>query len=415
MSLTSALNSPWKKEFPLFCAEQHATNEGEEKVLHYLDSAATCLIPQSVVKATTHYLQFEHANSHRGFYALSTKLTQQIEDVRHQVSHFINAPSADNVIFTHGTTSAIHQIAHGYVAPKLKRHHNIIVSVTEHHANFLPWQQLAEKTGAQLKILPLDASGKADLNTLTKLIDDNTLLIAVTHLSNVLGTINPIEDIVDIAKQSNVKVLVDGAQYAGCYPLDIQALGCDFYVFSGHKIYAGNGCGVLFATNKCLDDMEPVVLGGGMVERVSIDTSRWQAGNRRFEAGTLNAQAIIALGAAIEFLMQARASGASEYLHQLANYLHQQLLALDFIKPLISDVTPNNIFSFNVKGVHSHDIAAILSEQYIAARAGHHCAQPLHQALGVNSSVRVSLGVYNEAEDIDKLVHALTSAQQLLG
>lgn len=405
------LHSPWKKDFA-FLAEHL---QGDVQPCHYLDSAATCLVPEQVVKANTDYLRFSHANSHRGFYPLSAQLTERIEQVRQQVADFINAQSAENLIFTSSTTAAIHQIVQGYFTDRTTTNSNIIVSVAEHHANFLPWQQLATDTGAELRVLPIDEHGQADLTILAEILDAQTVVIAINHLSNVLGTVNPIAKITGLAKKFNAKVVVDGAQFAAHHQVDIQALGCDFYVFSGHKLYGGNGIGVLYTSPSCMAEMQPVVLGGGMASYVDTKQSTWLSGNRRFEAGTMNSQAIISLASALDYLESARANDAKRYLQQLSAYLYQQLSRVTGVNLLLPQVKGTSIISFTVDNIHSHDIASILAEHNVAVRAGHHCAQPLHKQLDKKSSIRVSLGLYNDSNDIDALIAGLVSAQRLLG
>ncbi|NMP30904.1 cysteine desulfurase [Thalassotalea sp. M1531] len=384
--------------------------------LHYLDSAATCLIPEQVVAVNQRYLQFEHANSHRGFYPLSSDLTDRVENTRQQVASFINAPCAQQIIFTSGATSAIHQIVQGYFADKIAAKHNIVTTVAEHHANFVPWQQLAQSVGAELRIAPVKASGEVDIELLTELIDENTLLLTISHLSNVTGVENPLEQIINQIKSinSSVKVVVDGAQYIGHYPLDVSTLGCDFYVFSGHKLYAGFGVGVLFCHQRVIEAMSPVVFGGGMVERVTNNQSLWQTGIRRFEAGSLNAQAIVALAAAIEYIQFARSNDAQLYMSELSNYLRQRLSAIGFCQFLVATDKATPIVGFNLKGIHSHDVASILAEHNVAIRAGHHCAQPLHSYLNKNSSIRVSLALYNEQQDIDAMIDGLEKAHTIM-
>lgn len=400
-----ALISRWKADFPVFTQS--------DQPLYYLDSAASSLVPKVVADASYQYLLNEHANSHRGFYPLSAQLTQRIEDIRAQVANFINAPSADNILFNSGTTAGIHLVANGLNRLK-SGSGNIVISAAEHHANFLPWQQIAENSDIELRVVPLAASGQVDMPTLERLIDDNTLIVAVTHLSNVLGVENPIASIGKLTRRHGAFLLVDGAQFAAHGKVNVQALGCDFYVFSGHKLYSGHGSGVLFASDAAIAELAPVVLGGGMVNSVSVSDSTWANGVRKFEAGTLNAQAIIALSAGLRYLMQAEAEGAHTYLAELTQFTLDKLSAFGGINIYsVQQSKPQSIISFNLVGVHSHDVAMVLAEHHIAVRAGHHCAQPLHHWLGVGSTVRVSLGLYNQAEDIEQLLVGLEACRQL--
>ncbi len=400
-----ALISRWKADFPVFLQS--------EQPLFYLDSAASSLVPKVVADASYQYLINEHANSHRGFYPLSAKLTQRIEDIRAQVANFINAPSADNIIFNSGTTAGIHLVAKGLSRLK-SANGNIVVSAAEHHANFLPWQQITENSGIELRIAPLAANGQVDLTELEALMDDNTLIVAVTHLSNVLGVENPVASIGKLTQQHGAFLLVDGAQYAAHGKVDVKSLGCDFYVFSGHKLYSGHGSGVLYASDAAIAELLPVVLGGGMVNSVSVSDSTWANSVRKFEAGTLNAQAIIALSKGLSYLRQAEAEGAHTYLAELTQFTLDKLSAFGGINIYSGQQSkPQSIISFNFEGVHSHDVAMILAEHHIAVRAGHHCAQPLHHWLGVGSTVRISLGLYNQAEDIEQLLVGLEACRQL--
>ncbi|WP_448211369.1 aminotransferase class V-fold PLP-dependent enzyme [Colwellia sp. MEBiC06753] len=378
--------------------------------LHYLDTAATCLIPKVVAQASHHYQAHFHANSHRGFYPLSAILTEQVEKIRQQVADFFRAPSANNIIFTSGTTAAIHQVAHGYIKSLLTEKSNIIVSAAEHHANFLPWQQLAQQTGAELKIIPVNDMGQMDLEVLAEQLNEDTAIITAFHTSNVLGTTNDITAIVKLARQFNAKVLVDGAQYVAHNPLDFQTLGCDFYVCSGHKLYGGNGIGVLIASDEGIAKMSPVILGGGMVERVTKDHSTWLSGTRKFEAGTLNTQALFGLSAALSYLADARINHAQNHIAKLSDYLLMRLNSIAEVSLLCPKGQASGIVAFNLNGIHSHDVASVLANDNIAVRAGHHCAQPLHQALGCNTSVRASLGLYNDKADIDALISGLERA-----
>ncbi|WP_147302641.1 aminotransferase class V-fold PLP-dependent enzyme [Thalassotalea euphylliae] len=415
-------NNRWRSDFAMFthgqknaklCAGYQQQLPQAEQPLHYLDSAATCLIPQTVVESTLHFQQFQHANSHRGFYSLSANLTAGVEQVRDKVANFIGAGSRDNIVFTSNTTQAIHLAAQGYLRHVMKAGDNVVISVAEHHANFLPWQQLAAALGAQLRVVPLCENARVDLTELAKQLDNNTKLVALNHMSNVLGTVNDIAQIAALTKTFGAKLLVDGAQYVAHHTLNVDALGCDFYAFSGHKLYAGYGAGVLYVADDALKAMVPVVLGGGIVQKVTENSATWLDGARKLEAGSLNSQALLALSAAINYLEQARCDGSEAYLEALSNELYRQLNQIDAVQLLTPNATP--IVAFNVCGIHSHDLATVLSECHVAVRAGHHCAQPLLRNLGVNSCVRVSLGLYNDQRDIDALIKAIKKAITLFG
>lgn len=404
MSSILTATSPWKHAFPLF--EQPGLND-----FAYFDSAATCLIPHDVALGKYQYECFKHANSHRGFYRLSAHSTDIVEQARTKVAEFIHANSSDEIIFTPSTTNAINMVASSFVKKHLTANKNIVISIAEHHANFLPWQQLCKSTGAQLKIANILPSGEIDNNHLFSLIDDNTLLVAVNHVSNILGQQNPIKGITNVAHEKGAKVLVDGAQAVAHQEIDIQDLGCDFYVFSGHKCYAGSGIGVLFVHTDLQEQMEPSMLGGGMVDRVNVDDFTSCTGPQKFEAGSRNVAAIVGLVAAIDFLNAQGRGNINDYVKSLSAYLDTKLKALPFIKPLYK-LPASSIVGFNLDQIHSHDVATWLDSENVAVRAGHHCAQPLHQYLGVKSSIRVSLGLYNDTRDIDKLVGALINVHQ---
>lgn len=404
----------WQSKFAVFSAQPQLT---------YLDSAATCLIPKMVADAIHHYQCFEHANSHKGLYSLSANATKTVEKTRAKLADFIGALKPQEIIFTPGTTSAINQVAQGFVKAKImnltknNRVANIIVSASEHHANLLPWQALANETNAEIRIAKLNLSGTLDVNFLKNILDENSVIVAVNHVSNVLGTVNPISNICKVAHNKSVPVLVDGAQAIGHLPVDINQLHCDFYAFSAHKMYGPSGIGVLYANKKHQEQMTPYILGGGIVSKTSFTEANLLPPPLKFEAGSHNVAGIVGLYAAVEFLSATPLLERQNHLMQLSSYLHNEMKKLGFIKPLISYDDQTNrsiIFSFVVEGVHSHDIASFLAEDNIALRAGHHCAQPLHSALKVNASVRISLGLYNSTADIDALVISLQRAYQLL-
>lgn len=399
--------SPWKKDFPIFSSTIHQN-------LHYLDSAATCLVPKIVAEYSYHYLTQEHANSHRGIYQLSHNATLKVEQARALISDFIKANSPKELVFCSGTTDGINIVANGFIKPKINANHNIIISQAEHHANFLPWQMLCNKTGAELRIIRLNKKHSIDLEHLTSSIDTNTLLIAVNHISNVLGTINPIKKICDIAKKNNVPVLIDGAQAIAHHEIDVSDIGCDFYTFSGHKMYAGSSCGGLYIDKKHHENFIPVMLGGGIVDKVTNEETRYIKGIEKLEAGTLNTCGIMCLSAATTYLNGIDKKEIQRYLKQASSYLVNQLNQLSFIKLISPNNVTSSLVSFTMNGVHSHDVASILDSNNIAVRVGHHCAQPLHQYLGIKNSVRVSLGIYSQQEDIDKLVSALVACHEML-
>ncbi|WP_440873893.1 aminotransferase class V-fold PLP-dependent enzyme [Thalassotalea sp. PLHSN55] len=397
------MDNLWKKDFPVFSLP-------EQRNLHYFDSAATCLVPEIVAQSSYQYLTTCHANSHRGLYQLSQQATNNIEEARVQVKHFIGAQSADEICFCSGTSQAINFIAQGFIKQKLTANNTIIISQAEHHANFLPWQQLCQQTGASLQIIGLNNERTLDMQAFEQALTPNISLIAINHVSNVLGTTNPVKQICKLAQQYHIPVLVDGAQAAAHQHIDVQDIGCDFYAFSGHKIYAGTGCGVLYVNKQHIAEISPVVLGGGIVEKVTEQSCNYINTLKKLEAGSLSSASIAALSSAINYLEAIGKSAITQHIEVLSEYLHQQLVSLPFIE-LISPARQTSIVSFSVKGIHSHDVATLLDEYNIAVRVGHHCAQPLHQYLGIKSSVRVSLGLYNDKNDIDALISALKQCQ----
>lgn len=399
--------SPWKNDFPLFSSSVY-------QKLHYLDSAATCLVPKIVADCSYQYLTQEHANSHRGIYQLSHNATVKVEQARVLISDFINANTPEELVFCNGTTDAINILANGFIKPKLSSRHNIIISQAEHHANFLPWQMLCQQTGAELRIIRLNKNHVIDIEHLNASIDANTLLIAVNHISNVLGTINPVKEICNIAKKNNVPVLIDGAQAVAHHDVDVSDIGCDFYAFSGHKMYAGSSCGGLYINKKHHEIFIPVTLGGGIVDKVTNTEARYVKSIQKLEAGTLNAGGIMCLSAATTYLNSIDKKPIQQYLKQLSIYLLNQLNQLSFIKLISANDEIASIITFTMDGVHSHDIASILDSNNIAVRVGHHCAQPLHQYLGIKNSIRVSLGLYSQQDDIDELISALVSCHEML-
>jgi len=406
--------SPWQRDFPVFSVQPQLT---------YLDSAATSLMPKTVADAMHYYQCFEHANSHKGLYPLSANATKTVENSRVKVADFIGANKPQEVIFTAGTTLAINQVAQGYVKQqvlnlaKKNRVANIIISESEHHANLLPWQALAKEIGAELRIASISRFGTIDLNSLSNLLDENSVIVAVNHVSNVLGCVNPISDVCQIAHESTVPVLVDGAQAVGHLNVDVKQLGCDFYAFSAHKMYGPTGIGILYTKETYLDGMQPLIVGGGIVTRTSFVDNHLLPAPLKFEAGSHNVAAIVGLSAAVDYLSAISSIERQHYLQQLSSYLFSEINKLPFIRPLISlehfTIAPS-IYSFVVEGVHSHDVATFLGDENVAVRAGHHCAEPLHRKFSVNASIRVSLGLYNSHADIDCLVTSLHKSHRLL-
>ncbi|WP_286234777.1 aminotransferase class V-fold PLP-dependent enzyme [Thalassotalea sediminis] len=411
--------SPWKQDFPVYLSHAHPN-------LCYLDSAATCLTPKHVADAVFHYQCYAHANSHKGLYQLSANVTERVEQARAKVADFIGASSEQNISFNHGTTDAINIVAYSFVEPLLINasstgdSSNIVISAAEHHANLLPWQRLALQYGAELRVAPLNDEGVINLAELSELLDSNTLILAITHTSNVLGRQNPVEQICRIARSKGVPTLIDGAQAIAKGGINVNAIDCDFYVFSAHKIYGPTGCGVLYAKGQLFDQMRPYQLGGGIIESVTYERSRYVSGPLKFEPGSHNVAAIIGLIEALDYMADISWHDVNQYIDNLAAYMHSALESLPFYQPLLrrNDAGTVNksssLVSFQTKKVHCHDVASLLDNEGVAIRAGHHCAQPLHQTLGVNASIRASLGLYNDVSDIDRLIEGLKTAHKMM-
>jgi len=412
--------SPWKQDFPIFSYHAHPN-------LCYLDSAATCLTPKHVADAMFHYQCFSHANSHKGLYQLSANVTEIVEQARDKVANFLGAESANNIVFNSGTTEALNLIAYSFVEPILMsdcsgRAKNIVISAVEHHANLLPWQRLAKQYDVELRIAPIDDFGDIDLAMLATLLDENTAVLAFTHCSNVIGKFTPVGDICRLAKSKNIPTIIDGAQAVAHGPVNVKNIGCDFYVFSAHKLYGPTGCGILYCRSELLEQMRPYQLGGGMINSVDFTDSDYISGPLKLEPGSHNVASIVGLVEAIDYLNDISWSDISLYMNKLNHYLSQSLIELNYFKPIISAVEPSqtkggkspSLISFELDSVHCHDVASLLDSENIAVRAGHHCAQPLHKSLGINASIRVSLGLYNGYEDIDRLITSLHGIHQLM-
>jgi cysteine desulfurase/selenocysteine lyase len=411
--------SPWKQDFPIFSINAHP-------YLCYLDSAATCLTPKHVAEAIYHYQCFSHANSHKSLYQLSANATEIVEQARDKVATFVGAKAGEGVIFTASSTDSINLVANSFVRERLTKQSNIIIGAVEHLANLLPWQALCQQIGATLRVAPITSQGLIDVAALANLIDSDTVLIAVNHVSNVLGVINPIKQITDVAHQKNVPVLVDGAQGVRYGPVNFTDLDCDFYVFSAHKMYGATGCGVLVAKSEYIEQMSPYQLGAGIIQSVGYHESIFTDGPLKFEPGSHNVAGIVGLMEAIDYLSDITWSELTAHLDALSAYLFQQLRELPYINPMI--FWPNNefhsnrvsdvvqcpsIFSFTMADVACQDVASFLNDSEIALRSGTQCVEPYHQRLNLTASLRVSLGLYNGFEDIDKLVTNLKNLNHL--
>ncbi|KKB74365.1 MULTISPECIES: cysteine desulfurase SufS [Bacillus] len=394
-----------REQFPIL----HQQVNGHDLV--YLDSAATSQKPRVVIDALDQYYKSYNSNVHRGVHTLGTRATDGYEGAREKVRKFINAKSMQEIIFTRGTTTGLNTIALSYARANLKPGDEIVITPMEHHANIIPWQQAAKATGAELKYIPLQEDGTISLDDVRKTVTANTKIVSCAHVSNVLGTINPIKEIAKIAHENGAVMVVDGAQSTPHLKIDVQDLDCDFFTFSAHKMCGPTGIGVLYGKKALLENMEPAEFGGEMIDFVDLYESTWKELPWKFEAGTPIIAGAIGLGAAIDFLEEIGLDAISEHEHRLASY------ALDRFKELEGATVygPEHragLVTFNIEDVHPHDVATVLDAEGVAVRAGHHCAQPLMKWLNVSATARASFYLYNTEEDIDKLIAALQKTKE---
>lgn len=399
--------NPYKKDFPIFTQQIH------DKPLVFLDSAASAQKPQAVLDAISHFDAQDYANIHRGVYVLSERATQLFEAARQRVKQFINAKSTHEIIFVRGTTEAINLVAQSYGRSTLQKDDDIIVSEMEHHSNIVPWQLVAEQTGAHLKVIPVTDSGEMDLDAYEKLISPRTKIVAITHASNVLGTINPIKKMIEMAHRHDVPVLVDGAQAVPHFPVDVQALDCDFYAFSSHKLYGPTGVGVLYGKEALLDKMPPYQGGGDMIEQVRFSKTTFNKLPYKFEAGTPNISGVIGLKAAMDYVAQIGMDAIQQHEKTLLAYAVKHLSAFPEIRFIGTAPDKVGVISFVFDGIHPHDLGTILDHDGVAIRAGHHCAMPLMERFGIPACARASFGLYNSEQDVDVLVQGLQTAKRL--
>ncbi|MDU4005425.1 cysteine desulfurase SufS [Pluralibacter gergoviae] len=382
--------------------------------LAYLDSAASAQRPNAVIDAEAEFYRRGYAAVHRGIHTLSAEATSQMEQVREQAAAFINARSAEEIVFTRGTTEAINLVANSWGSSNVGRGDNIIVSQMEHHANIVPWQMLCQRSGAELRFIPLNQDGTLQLEALPGLIDDNTRLLAITQVSNVLGTENPVKEMAAIAHRRGVKVLVDGAQAIMHHAVDVQDLDCDFYAYSAHKLYGPTGIGVLYARAEILQDMPPWEGGGSMIATVSLtEGTTWNKAPWRFEAGTPNTGGIIGFGAALAWVSELGLDQIAAYEQRLMAYALSELASV----PDLTLYGPENrkgVIAFNLGKHHAYDVGSFLDNYGVAVRTGHHCAMPLMAFYGVPAMCRASLVVYNTLEEVDRLVAGLKRIHRLL-
>ncbi|MFQ2240863.1 aminotransferase class V-fold PLP-dependent enzyme [Aeromonas dhakensis] len=375
--------------------------------LVYLDNAATTQKPQAVLDAINHYYRADNANVHRAAHALSGRATRAFEDARETVARFVNAPRSHEVIWTRGTTEAINLVAHSWGMSELKAGDEIILSTLEHHANIVPWQLVAQRTGAMIRVIPLDERGDLDLAAYLAMLGPRTRLVSVAHVSNALGTVNPVEQIVAAAKAVGALTLIDGAQAVAHLEVDVQAIGCDFYAFSGHKLYGPTGIGVLWGRTALLERMPPWQAGGEMIDRVSFSGTTFNSLPFKFEAGTPHIAGAIGLAAAIDFVMEQDRGALASHEAMLTDYLVAGLRQVPGLRLVGEPGQRAGAVSFLLTDIHPQDAATLLDMQGIALRVGHHCAMPLMESLGIGGTLRASLACYNNRDDVDALLAAL--------
>ena len=396
-----------RDEFPIL--DQKINGED----LIYLDNAASTQKPKSVINAIKDYYENDHSNVHRGVHTLSVRATEAYENARAKVAEFLNSPNKHQIIFTKGTTDSVNLIASS-VTNLIQEDDEILITSMEHHSNIVPWQELCKRTGAVLKIIPINENGELMIEEYKNMVSEKTKLISVVHLSNTLGTINPIEDIIEFAKSNDVITVIDGAQAAGHLPIDVQKLDCDFYLFSGHKIFGPTGIGVLYGKEEILNKMDPYQFGGEMILKVTFEETTYNDLPHKYEAGTPNIAGAVGIGASIDFINGLDRDLAHEHEMSLHDYALEQLEMIEGVRIIGNSKNKSSIISFVVDGIHPHDIGTIINQKGIAVRTGHHCTMPLMDFYGIPGTVRASFSIYNNHSEVDKLIDAIKLAIKML-
>lgn len=390
-----------RKDFPIL------TQTVNDLPLVYLDNAATTQKPQCVIDAISNYYTTINANIHRGNHTLAVQATQAYEEVRKKVAKYINAPSPDEIIFTRGTTESVNLVAYSFGEAFVREGDEVIVSQLEHHSNYVPWELMCQRQGAIFRVIPFDKNGELDLQVFRGMLNEKTRLVAVNHVSNSLGTVNPIEEIIQLAHANNVPVLVDGAQSVQHIAHDVQAMGADFYAFSGHKMYGPMGVGVLYGKREWLEKMPPFLSGGEMIDQVTSTKVTFNILPYKFEAGTPNVAGVIGLGAAIDYINQFDFAQLQAYEDDLLAYGLELLRGIEGLKVYGNPKQRSAILPFNVEGIQHYDLGILLDAKGIAVRTGQHCTQPIMDALHIPGTVRASLALYNSREDLEALAHGI--------
>lgn len=406
---STEIASDWRKDFPIL--DQSVSG----RALVYLDSASSSQQPAAVIDAVARYHREDHSNVHRGVHTLSHRATEAYEGARDKIREFINAANRSEVVLTSGTTESINLVAQSFCRPRLEPGDKILITHLEHHANIVPWQIVCEQTGAELLVAPIDDDGQLEIETLMSMLTSEVFILAIGHVSNALGTINPIREIIAEAKRRDIPVLVDGAQGVPHMPIDVQDLDCDFYAFSGHKMFGPTGTGVLYGRESLLEEMPPYQGGGDMILEVSFESTVYNELPYKFEAGTPNISGVIGLGAAIDYLHSIGMQRVADYEHQLHDYMVSQLSLVDGVRLIGKARNKASLQSFLLDDIHSHDLGTILDQQGVAIRTGHHCAMPVMTRFGISGTSRASLAFYNNAADVNRLVEALQQARKIFG
>ncbi len=401
--------SKHRQDFPILQQQVYG------KPLVYFDNAATTQKPQAVIDSLVHYYTHDNANVHRGVHALSERATHVYENARRKVKDFINAEHSEEIVFVRGSTEAINLVAHGFARSQLQPGDEILITEMEHHANIVPWQIACEQTGAKLKVIPIDDAGEINLDDVTALISKRTKLVGIVHVSNAIGTINPVADIVKIAHANQVPVLIDGAQAASHLAIDVQALGCDFYTLSSHKAFGPTGIGALYAKSSWLERLPPYQGGGDMISSVTFEKSSYNLPPFKFEAGTPNIAGAVGFATALAYLMELDITQTQAHEQQLLAYATHQLQQIPGLTIIGNAKQKASIISFVLDKIHPHDTGTILDRAGIAVRAGHHCAMPLMQRYKVPATVRASMAFYNTPAEIDRLVQAIHQVKEVFG
>ena len=396
-----------RKDFPILDQEINGAP------LAYLDNAASTQKPKAVIEAIGNYYNKDHSNVHRGVHTLSVRATELYEQSRSKIAQFINSNSSNEIVFTRGTTESINILASS-LSKSINKGDEILISTMEHHSNIVPWQELSLKTGANLKVIPINELGEIKLDHLEGMLNDQTKLISITHTSNTLGTINPIKEIIKMAHLKDTKVIIDGAQAIAHQNIDVQDLDCDFYAFSGHKLYGPTGIGVLYGKENLLNELPPYQFGGEMIIKVTFEDTSYNSLPYKFEAGTPNIAGSIGLGSAIDYLESIPFDLCQQHEMSLHNYALEKLKSVDGLQLIGESSEKSPIISFIIENIHPHDIGTILNQKGVAVRTGHHCTMPLMDYFSIAGTIRASFSFYNTIQEIDQMIDALDTACKML-